>query len=233
MKTALLVCDHVLPDLVPEHGDYPMMFARLLPDLNMDSWYVCDGHFPDIRDYDVFVISGSKYSVYDDIPWIQDLKVFVRGIQSSGKKCIGVCFGHQLIAEALGGRVAKAKAGYLIGVHTFHMLQHAPWIPHKKASFHMLMLCQDQVQLIPEGADVLAGNEYCPVGMYQIGNQFFCVQGHPEFSKAYDQAVFTHRSERIGHERISLALESFSLEPDRTWLREVIMAFLTFTPEKD
>lgn len=88
MKTALLVCDHVLPDLVPEHGDYPMMFARLLPDLNMDSWYVCDGHFPDIRDYDVFVITGSKYSVYDDIPWIQDLKVFVRVFNPLAKNAL-------------------------------------------------------------------------------------------------------------------------------------------------
>ena len=226
MKTALLVCDHVLAELVPEHGDYPAMFSKMLPELKLDPWYVCDENFPPINDYEAFVITGSKYSVYDDLPWIHQLKDFVTAIRDSGKKCIGVCFGHQVIAEALGGKVAKAKTGYLIGVHTFYMLQHMPWIPHKKASFNMLMLCQDQVETLPPGADILAGNDRCPVGMYQIGYQFLTVQGHPEFTKAYDQAVFTHRSERIGQDRIQRALESFSLEPDRTWMVEMMMAFL-------
>ena len=226
MRTALLVCDHVPSILLEKHGDYPHMYQHLFPDLNLDTFYVCDQQFPEVNNFDLFIITGSRYSVYDDIPWVKKLQDYVRQIFEEKKKCIGICFGHQMIAEALGGKVEKAPVGFLIGVHTFYVQEFPRWFGEEKSEYNILMLCQDQVVRLPADATLLAGNQLCPVGMYHIQDRFFAVQGHPEFSKEYDRDVFLSRKERMGEEKIEQALESFQLDPDVKWLREIMMNFL-------
>lgn len=226
MRAALLVCDHVPPDLGEKHGHYPEMYQQFFSDLILAPFYVCDHHFPPLSDYDIFIITGSRYSVYDPEDWIHELKRFVREISEADKKCIGICFGHQMIAEALGGSVQKAPVGYLIGVHTFSIRGRINWMAGEKKEYNVLMLCQDQVVELPAAAEILAGNALCPVGMYQIGSQFFAIQGHPEFTKSFNEDVFMSRREKIGVAKIMEAKLSFLKDPDRLWLQKIMMQFL-------
>jgi len=226
MKVALLVCDHVAAQFVEKHGDYPLMFDQLLPELKLEPWFVCDNQFPLIDDYNAFVCTGSKLSVYDDVAWISRLKAFVKEIYASGKKFVGVCFGHQMIGEALGGMVEKAASGYLIGVHTFSTSETAPWMRPSPQSYRILMLCQDQVLKLPPGARVLAASADCPVGMFTVGNTFLGIQGHPEFTPDYNRDVFESRVERIGKEKVEKAVESLDQEPDTELMRGWILGFL-------
>ena len=95
MKAALLVCDRIGEDLKKVYGTYPKMFGDLLPALDLKAYYVCEGHFPaDVNQYDAYICSGSRYSVYDEMEWILQLKNFVRAIHKSEKKFVVSCFCH-------------------------------------------------------------------------------------------------------------------------------------------
>lgn len=227
MRVALLVCDHVREALVAEHGDYPLMFRRLLPELAIDDWYVCDGQFPDLNAYDAFVCTGSKYSVYDEVQWIKDLAQFTRQVYEAGKKFIGICFGHQMIAHALGGKVSPSDQGYLIGVHRFDVAGQLPWAKGPVRSYKVLMLCQDQVMLLPPAAQVWAGSPACPTGMFTVGTIFLGIQGHPEFTREYNQAVFESRPEKISPQKMEQARGSFADAPDAALLSGLIRDFLS------
>lgn len=225
MKAALLVCDHVAEAFAGEHGNYPYMFRQFLPDLRLDTWFVCDGVFPSVSDYDAFVCTGSKFSVYDDLPWVRLLKSFTAEVFQAKKKFVGVCFGHQLIAEGLGGKVEKAASGYQIGLHQFTVLESAGWMKPEADSYKLLMLCQDQVIKLPPDSQVVATSPDCPVGMFTTGDHFLGIQGHPEFTKAYNKAVFESRRSKMGEEKLAEAIESLAGEPDRELLSGWITRF--------
>ena len=83
MNIGLLVCDHVLPELSVHHGDYPKMFGDLLPEMQMTPIYICDGEQPNLADFDAFISTGSKRSVYEEEDWILDLADLMKRIDSS------------------------------------------------------------------------------------------------------------------------------------------------------
>src|SRR5215217_7450772 len=112
MKVGLLECDHVREELLHIAGDYrqmfPALFSQVAPDWEFRFYGVCNGHFPESAgECDLYICTGSKFSVYDEEDWILRLKDFVKEIYESGKKYAGICFGHQMLAEALGGKVEK------------------------------------------------------------------------------------------------------------------------------
>ena len=113
MKLGILNTDAVKPEFAQKYGEYPDMFAEILiatdPQLKLVTYEVVEGEYPaDINEVDGYLITGSKLSAYDDVPWINDLKDFVRVLNETKKKVIGICFGHQLVAEALGGKTEPA-----------------------------------------------------------------------------------------------------------------------------
>lgn len=120
MRIGLLVCDYIQEDF----SGYPELFENLLPEHELVSYYVCDGVFPkSAHEHEAWIVTGSKHSVYDDIEWINKLKTFVRDIAKADKFCIGVCFGHQMLGEAMGGKVLKSPLGWCVGVHQFEILR--------------------------------------------------------------------------------------------------------------
>ncbi|MDD4645559.1 MAG: hypothetical protein PHY99_06185 [Bacteroidales bacterium] len=142
MKIGLLVCDHARTEFISSDGSYPEMFRRLLPDFDFTDYYVCDGLFPGSPDdQEGWIISGSRRSVYDDIEWIHRLKDFTRRIYHSGRPCIGVCFGHQIIGAALGGTIRKAETGWCVGIHEFEFVAVVPWLNPKLKSANLRMMC--------------------------------------------------------------------------------------------
>jgi GMP synthase-like glutamine amidotransferase len=227
MKTGLLLCDHVRDELQPDHGDYPDMFRALLPELDLEVFAVCDGQFPGSpHSCDAWLATGSKFSVYDEVDWIVRLKAFVRDINGSGKPYAGVCFGHQLLGEALGGKVRKSERGWCLGVHEFTVLQKENWMMPFTQKLNVLMSCQDQVEVLPENSTVLASSANCPVAMFRVGERMLGIQGHPEFSKAYNRALMENRAEQLGNEVVQKGLESLKNPAHRDEIAAWIVRFL-------
>ncbi|HHM20854.1 MAG TPA: amidotransferase [Bacteroidetes bacterium] len=227
MKTALLICDHVDEDLLHIQGAYADMFKELLSGMGVEVFYVCDGRFPmSVSDYDAYVVNGSRRSVYEKEGWIEQLKGFVRELYFHKKKYVGVCFGHQLLASALGGQVSKAEAGWQVGVHHFTIVKKEKWMAPYESGLRLLMMCQDQVERLPQGAVVLATTPTCPVGMFRVGERMLGIQAHPEFSKEYDRALMELRQHRLGADVFRKGMESLSREVDSALMGGWIRAFL-------
>ncbi|MEM9921842.1 MAG: amidotransferase [Bacteroidota bacterium] len=227
MTLGLLICDRVAPEFLDTHGDYPAMFESLFESLDCRTYFVCDGHFPESPQVcDAWLISGSRRSVYEEVEWIQRLKSFVQLIHQSGKKCIGVCFGHQMLAEALGGKVEKAAVGWCIGVHAFELHSSTAWLKAAHSPIRLLMMCQDQVIQLPPDSRVLASAADCPVGMFLVSERMLGLQAHPEFSKAYTRALMESRMERIGAQRLRAGIDSLQQDVDRSVIKSWLLHFL-------
>ena len=226
-SVGLLVCDHVHKDLETIHRNYPQMFGKLLPDLDLTPYWVCDNQFPKhVDQHDTYICTGSKASVYDKEDWILNLEQFVRSVYEHGLQFIGICFGHQMIAQALGGKVEKASVGWCIGVHEFQVVDTEIWMKPFASETNFLMLCQDQVMDLPDNSKVLAKTADCPVAMYTVGNKFLGIQAHPEFSKDYNQAVYQMREDKIGKAKINDANDSLTKELSNEvfahWIKEFL-----------
>jgi GMP synthase-like glutamine amidotransferase len=213
MKLGILKADAVRPEWVPEFGEYPDMFIALLrqadPELEFAIYDVEEGQYPaDIDEVDAYLITGSKSGVYEDKPWINRLMAFVRELHQRRKKLVGICFGHQLVAQALGGRVEKSPKGWGVGLHT-HRFHTAPaWHDQDDMDLDILVSHQDQVLEVAEDAQVLAGSEFCENAVCQIGDHILTFQGHPEFVPGYANAIMLYRREIIGEEAYEKGIDS-------------------------
>jgi GMP synthase-like glutamine amidotransferase len=216
MKVGLLECDHVRTELLDIAGDYremfPALFSTVAPAWEFTFYDVCNGHFPASADEcEVYICTGLKSSVYDDEEWILRLKVFLNEIKEAGKVYIGVCFGHQMLAEALGGKVEKADVGWCVGVHQFEMVKHENWMIPPFSSVNLLMMCQDQVMKMPPDSSLLAETVDCSVAMFRVGEKMIGIQAHPEFPKKYDRGLMELRVERIGAAKVEMGIISLEL----------------------
>lgn len=231
MKLGILKTDAVRPEWVPEFGEYPDMFVALLgqldPALEFVVYDVEQGEFPDdIDEVDAYLITGSKSSVYDDKPWIADLMDFVRELDRRHKKIVGICFGHQLVAQALGGKTEKSSKGWGVGLHT-HRFNSAPdWHDQGEMDFDVLVSHQDQVVENAVGARVLASSEFCENAVCQVGDHILTFQGHPEFVPAYSREIMEFRREMIGEEVYRKGIASLAEQPQRMRVARWILNFL-------
>ncbi|STY28985.1 glutamine amidotransferase, class I [Legionella wadsworthii] len=233
MKIGVLLCDEVDDELIRTHGKYQDMYVKLLqqvdPDLQFLVYEVRSGEFPAYMDAaDAYVITGSRYGVNDDLPWIAALEKWVRDIHTHEKKMIGICFGHQLIAKALGGNVSKSPKGWGLGISVNKMSQQKPWMrPHLK-NLNLIVSHQDQVVDLPEYAEVLASSDFCPFYMLQIKDNLFTVQGHPEYTKGYSQALMELRKNKLGEATVEKGLKSLQQHCDGAVFARWIVNFLNF-----
>ncbi|MCB1730179.1 MAG: GMP synthase [Halieaceae bacterium] len=231
MKLGILKTDQVRPEWVPEFGEYPDMFMALLgrvdPSLEFTVYDVEQGEYPaDIDEVDAYLITGSKSSVYDDKPWIATLMEFVRELDRRRKKLVGICFGHQLVAQALGGRTEKSPKGWGVGLHT-HRFNTAPaWYDDAGADLDILVSHQDQVVTNAAGARVLASSEFCENAVCQIGEHILTFQGHPEFVPAYSREIMEFRREMIGEQVYRAGVASLAAPPQGERVARWILNFL-------
>ena len=218
MKIGILQCDKVREIHRDRFEDYPGMFAQLLlaedSSLELNVFVVIDGEWPETLDAcDAYLITGSKFGVYEDHRWIRDLEVLVRNLFAAAKPTIGICFGHQVIAQALGGQVEKSSKGWGVGVHTWKLEATPAWMNHGDEHFSMLVSHQDQVQSLPANGRTLAQSEFCPIAAFQIGATALGFQGHPEFSKDYSEAIMELRRDMIGEDVYQAGMASLEAAP--------------------
>lgn len=187
-----------------------------------------EGQFPaQLTDCDAYLITGSPVSVYDSHPWIADLLAFIRQAHAPTIPMVGICFGHQAIAQALGGQVEAAKCGWLFGLHGFDLLTQPAWMPEPVSKCQLYHINQDQVVSLPPDALHLGQSEQCPYSMFSIGDHILAIQGHPEQPlRAMYNFIYNLR-DVIPSEVIQSAHASFvQAIPDVTLVGRWVCAFL-------
>jgi GMP synthase-like glutamine amidotransferase len=230
MKIGLLECDHVAERFHQIAGDYREMFAALLarvaPEWRLEPYDVCNGELPALTACDAYLTTGSRFSVYDDVVWIQALQAFVRELRAARKPFVGVCFGHQLLAEALGGKVAKAAQGWGVGAQTIELTQAEAWMQPPQTSCRLQYMHQDQVQQLPPRAVVLGRSAHCPVALFRVGETMLGIQAHPEFPASYSEALLIDRSERIGADVVARARATLTQPTDEAVVMSWVKTFI-------
>ncbi len=205
-------------------GDYPSFFERLLAGrgLTFRTWHVEAMDFPQsVHDCDGWLITGSRHGAYEDHPFIPKLEDFIRTAYKERVPLVGICFGHQIIAQALGGKVERFGGGWAVGPQDYDF---------GGEKITMNAWHRDQVMRRPEGAEVAACNDFCENAALVYGDRAFTVQAHPEFEDAFIEGLLTHRGKglvpdeimeaaraRLGHDndaaRIADRIAEFFLRP--------------------
>lgn len=217
MRLGILEAGRPPAPLDEKHGYYPAMFADLLrPHLpegsEIDGFAVIDGEFPgSVADRDAWLITGSAFGVYDEDPFIARLHDFARAVADADVPMVGICFGHQVIAQALGGRAEKSDKGWGVGAHSYRVREARDWLGAPVgAEFATYVSHQDQVTAPPAGATVLASSPFCENAMLAIGDKIVTLQSHPEMPSAYVRELYDARRPRVGDERVDEALGTIS-----------------------
>jgi GMP synthase-like glutamine amidotransferase len=196
MNLAILETGKPPEALIPRFGRYPAMLERLL-ELESTSYDVAVGEFPkDPAAHEAYLITGSPAGVYDDLPWIEPLAAFLRSAKGRAK-LVGICFGHQIMAEAFGGHVEKSDKGWGVGLHNYPVVRREPWMD--EASIVSVPAShQDQVVLQPPNTEVLASSVFTPYAALAWRDQpAISFQFHPEFPPGFAEALIESRRDRI------------------------------------
>lgn len=206
MKIGILQTGRTPEQLRQKHGDYNDMFISLLGGrgFEFETYPVLDGVFPkNTTQADGWLITGSRFSAYDDLQWIRRLKEFLREAYQKGVPIVGVCFGHQVLALALGGTVEKYKGGWSVGVKEYTSL-----IGQKNS--RILAWHQDQILSAPEGAKTIERSDFCRYAMLAYGDKALSVQPHPEFNNGFVIDLIAARKGILPPEIVKDALNSVS-----------------------
>jgi GMP synthase (glutamine-hydrolysing) len=192
MRIGILECGPTPAEIAARHGTYPTIFADLLSGhgWSFPSWCVHEMEFPDsVEAADGWLLTGSRYGAYEDLPFMAPLEDFIRKARAANRPMTGICFGHQIMAQALGGQVEKAAGGWTFGrqVYAFDGVG-----PLAVTAIH-----QDQVTRAPEGAQIVARNAGCPIAGLRYGDWGLSVQAHPEFDQEMT-AGFIEIKEQLG-----------------------------------
>jgi len=199
---------------------YPAMFEALISQVDDGFSYetvsiVTGDSFPAVDGLDGVIHTGSAYGVYDDVAWMPGLMDFIRRAANAGTPQFGVCFGHQAMAEALGGEVVKSDKGWGVGRHEYDTPHRPDWMSSGPDTFALAVSHQDQVVAVPEGTRVTAASDFCEyAGLAYAGSPSASFQGHPEFGADFASALHQLRRERIGGELVDEAVASFAAPLD-------------------
>ena len=225
-RIAILETGSPPPALRSAYGDYPAMFRDLLGDgFALQTFDVQAGEWPDAAAFDAAIITGSSAGVYETDGWIADLLDWIRAAKGR-TKLVGVCFGHQAMAQALGGRVEKSDRGWGVGLHRYQVVSPEPWMTPAAATVAIPASHQDQVVEKPADARVLLRSDFTPFAGLAWGEDAISMQSHPEFTPAFVTDLTAGRHDRIDPALVERAVTSLKAADDRAVLGDWIKAFV-------
>lgn len=232
MKLTILETGRPPEALRGAHADYPAMFEALFagvdPNLSFETVAVLDGAaLPDPARLQGVIITGSSAGAYENHAWIPPLEAFIRAAAAARTPQVGICFGHQIMAQALGGRVQKSDKGWGVGRHEYHLVANTPWGAAPPLSFAIAASHQDQVIEPPASARVIARSDHTEfAGLHYEAHRALSFQGHPEMSADFTTALVSSRRGRIGEALADQAVESLQASLDSALVAEWIVRFL-------
>lgn len=230
MRIGILQTDSVMPQFQGEFGNYPEMFRHLLSigeGVTFNNYDVEHGEYPArLDECEGYVMTGSKLSVYDDEPWIHRLSEFVVQLHETRTRLVGICFGHQMVAHALGGKTQPAEVGWCVGIHHSDVLQQEDFMKPERPGYNLIVSHKDQVTVLPPEAELLASSPACPNAMFRIGDHILTFQGHPEFVKGYSRTLMEFREDVLGADRFIQGIASLSEETHEETIARWILNFL-------
>lgn len=204
MKIGILLTGHLPDEIQARHGDYDALFRKMLDGhgFAFETFAVVDRVLPtSVHQADGWLITGSRHGAYEDHPWIKPLEAFLREVMAANVPVVGICFGHQILAQAMGGTVEKFKGGWALGNTVYHL--------DDRPDEHVIAWHQDQVTELPDGAEVLGGNDFCPNAFLKYGQTAITMQPHPEFSPDFSADLLKARSAVLPVDMVDPAAQSF------------------------
>ena len=209
------------PDALLDQGDYPDMFARLLDGngFTFRTFRVVDGQFPaSTRDCDGWLITGSRHGAYEDHPWIPPLEEFIRDSFAAQVPVVGICFGHQIVAQAMGGKVERHAGGWAVGATDYDF-----------GGQHLTLNAwhRDQVTKVPKNAKVVASNDFCRNAALLYDDRAFTVQAHPEFRPEFIDGLMKTRGKGLVPDEVMADAAKRLSEPiqDQTMAAQIAAFF--------
>ena len=198
MKIGILATGITPDELIHQFGSYSAMFVQLFSKSGHEFEYeifdVREDIFPQSQNVcDAWIITGSKFNVYQNLEWMQKLKTLILDIHASQKPLVGICFGHQIIAEAFGGKVDKYPGGWGVGLHAYELTGEHDFITDDSTGFTINAMHQDQVLEKPDSAVVFAQSEFCEFAGLLYDDRILTFQAHPEFTVDYEDALVEAR----------------------------------------
>jgi GMP synthase-like glutamine amidotransferase len=204
MKIAILETGRPPGALAEQFGDYPKMFGHMLGDgFEIERFDAELGELPDPASDSAYLITGSPAGVYEPLPWIDPLRQFIRAAGQA--KMIGICFGHQAMAEALGGQVEKSEKGWGAGLHRYSVVTRERWMDDA-GNISIPASHQDQVVIQPPNTDVTVMSNFTEfAGLAWTDRPAISFQFHPEFSPAFAKALIEKRYDLVPNPEAAIA----------------------------
>jgi GMP synthase-like glutamine amidotransferase len=230
MRIGLLICGHIAPGLreATLGADYPELYETLLAgadaDLTFRSYDLVGGEFPAAVDScDGWLISGSTYDADGTEPWILALHDLIRELWEARARTVGICFGHQAVAHALGGRVERA-VGWKAGPMPLEV-EPTLWFEGGRVNIHAMH--RDVVSELPLGAAPLGSGATAEHPMFMVGESILCIQDHPEFERRFMMALIESRRSRLGDAEADAALDlTGTVQTDNAVVADWMVKFL-------
>ena len=225
MRIGILQTGRVPAELEGKHGQYPVMFARLFDGhgFSFETYMVIDGKFPaSVHDCDGWLITASAHGAYDDLPWIPQLEQFIRDAYKAQVPLAGICFGHQIMAQALGGKVEKYSGGWGAGAMRYRMSD--------GREYTINAIHQDQVVQRPPEAEVICTSDFCENAGFAYKGKAISFQPHPEFDDQFlDELLALRAGKSMSHERAAAARKSLGNGTDSPQMAAEIARFFRET----
>ncbi|OAN68902.1 glutamine amidotransferase [Jannaschia sp. EhC01] len=220
MHLGILQTGHVPAEVAATDGPYATLFGNLFAHRGFTQtlWSVVDGEFPPGPEAaDAWLVTGSRHGAYEDHPWIPPLEELIRAIRDANIPLVGSCFGHQIIAQALGGTVEKFKDGWSVGRTDYTV---------SNRTLSLNAWHQDQVTRLPAGATVHASSDFCANAIVAIGPRILTTQPHPEFENTVIDTLITLKGDAVAPDRVAHAKAQLPLPNDNRliadWLADVL-----------
>jgi GMP synthase (glutamine-hydrolysing) len=221
MKIGILQTGHAPDEVLGQLGDYDGMFRQFLGGHGFEfvTYDVVNMAFPTgPMDADGWLITGSRHGAYEDLPFIAPLSDLIRAIHAADRPLVGVCFGHQIIAQAMGGKVEKFDGGWSVGRTEYC---------YKGRTTALNAWHQDQVVTVPDGAEIIGSSDFCKAAALIYGDRIWSIQPHPEYGADVIAALVAYRGPGIVPDPLlARVTETLSVPTDRADIAADMAAFL-------